>query len=117
MNDPIRSNHDRLWQAMTKVENGKLTLNKDYYQVALRNYHTEYAIYTPFIRNRDNDRDGRMQASEMQWYIPSVAESNMLLVGNGRCRYIPGCTGTPLGQRHCILYIKSLYGKHEHFWF
>jgi len=81
MNDPIRSNHDRLWQAMTKVENGKLTLNKDYYQVALRNYHTEYAIYTPFIRNRDNDRDGRMQASEMQWYIPSVAESNMLLVG------------------------------------
>ena len=96
MIDPMRrSKQDQLWQVMTKVDNAKLTLSRDHYNLAAKNYHAEYACFTPFLRNRDDNRDGRMQAAEMKWYIPSVSESGMLLVGNGRCRYIPGCTGTP----------------------
>lgn len=33
------------------------------------------AMYTPFLRNRDLNRDGKMQANEMKWYIPSIFEA------------------------------------------
>ena len=82
MIDPMRrSKQDQLWQVMTKVDNAKLTLSRDHYNLAAKNYHAEYACFTPFLRNRDDNRDGRMQAAEMKWYIPSVSESGMLLVG------------------------------------
>lgn len=82
MKDPMRrSKQDQLWQVMTKVDNAKLTLSRDHYNLAAKNYHAEYACFTPFLRNRDDNRDGRMQAAEMKWYIPSVSESGMLIVG------------------------------------
>lgn len=82
MKDPMgRSKQDQLWQVMTKVDNAKLTLSRDHYNRGLKNYHAEYACFTPFLRNRDDNRDGRMQAAEMKWYIPSVSESGMLIVG------------------------------------
>ena len=65
---------------MTKVANAKLTLSKDHTNLAMSNYHATYACFTPFLRNRDNNRDGQMQANEMQWYIPSICETNMLYV-------------------------------------
>ena len=81
MRDPMnRGKEDQLWKVMTKVDNAKLTLSKDHYNPALSNYHATYACFTPFLRNRDNNRDGQMQAGEMQWYIPSVSEINMLYV-------------------------------------
>lgn len=79
MPDPMfRGKEKTLWQVMTKVNNAKLTLSMDHTNLALKNYHATYACFTPFLRNRDNNRDGQMQANEMQWYIPSVCETNML---------------------------------------
>lgn len=81
MPDPMfRSEENTLWQVMTKVANAKLTLSKDHTNLAMSNYHATYACFTPFLRNRDNNRDGQMQANEMQWYIPSICETNMLYV-------------------------------------
>ena len=81
MPDPMfRSKENTLWQVMTKVANAKLTLSKDHTNLAMSNYHATYACFTPFLRNRDNNRDGQMQANEMQWYIPSIGETNMLYV-------------------------------------
>ena len=81
MPDPmLRGKEKTLWQVMTKVNNAKLTLSKDHTNAAMKNYHATYACFTPFLRNRDNNRDGQMQANEMQWYIPSVCETNMLYV-------------------------------------
>ena len=47
------------------------------YSCLLYTSHPTYACFTPFLRNRDNNRDGQMQANEMQWYIPSICEANM----------------------------------------
>lgn len=81
MPDPmLRGKGKTLWQVMTKVNNAKLTLSMDHTNLAMKNYHATYACFTPFLRNRDNNRDGQMQANEMQWYIPSVCETNMLYV-------------------------------------
>ena len=81
MPDPMfRGKEKTLWQVMTKVNNAKLTLSMDHTNLAMKNYHATYACFTPFLRNRDNNRDGQMQANEMQWYIPSVCETNMLYV-------------------------------------
>jgi hypothetical protein len=81
MPDPmLRGKEKTLWQVMTKVNNAKLTLSMDHTNPAMKNYHATYACFTPFLRNRDNNRDGQMQANEMQWYIPSVCETNMLYV-------------------------------------
>ena len=81
MPDPMfRGKEKTLWQVMTKVNNAKLTLSMDHTNLAMKNYHATYACFTPFLRNRDNNRDGQMQANEMQWYIPSVCEANMLYV-------------------------------------
>ena len=81
MPDPmLRGKEKTLWQVMTKVNNAKLTLSMDHTNLAMKNYHATYACFTPFLRNRDNNRDGQMQANEMQWYIPSVCETNMLYV-------------------------------------
>lgn len=81
MPDPMsRGKEKTLWQVMTKVNNAKLTLSKDHFNSALPNYHATYACFTPFLRNRDNNRDGQMQANEMKWYIPSICETNMLYV-------------------------------------
>ena len=81
MPDPmLRGKEKTLWQVMTKVTNAKLTLSMDHTNLAMKNYHATYACFTPFLRNRDNNRDGQMQANEMQWYIPSVCETNMLYV-------------------------------------
>lgn len=53
MIDPMRrSKQDQLWQVMTKVDNAKLTLSRDHYNLAPKNYHAEYACFTPFLRNR-----------------------------------------------------------------
>lgn len=41
----------------------------------------DLVIYTPLIRNRDVNRDGIMQARELKWYIPSVQETALLLIG------------------------------------
>lgn len=80
MPDPMfRQKEKTLWQVMTKVNNAKLTLSKDHTNAAMKNYHAT-ACFTPFLRNRDNNRDGQMQANEMQWYIPSICETNMLYV-------------------------------------
>lgn len=76
----FRQKEKTLWQVMTKVNNAKLTLSKDHTNAAMKNYHATYACFTPFLRNRDNNRDGQMQANEMQWYIPSICETNMLYV-------------------------------------
>ena len=81
MPDPmLRGKEKTLWQVMTKVNNAKLTLSKDHTNLAMKYYHATYACFTPFLRNRDNNRDGQMQANEMQWYIPSICEVNMLYV-------------------------------------
>ena len=81
MPDPmLRGKEKTLWQVMTKVNNAKLTLSMDHTNLAMKNYHATYACFTPFLRNRDNNRDGQMQANEMQWYIPSICEANMLYV-------------------------------------
>ncbi len=81
MPDPMfRGKENTLWQVMTKVTNAKLTLSKDHTNLLMSNYHATYACFTPFLRNRDNNRDGQMQANEMQWYIPSICETNMLYV-------------------------------------
>ena len=81
MPDPmLRGKEKTLWQVMTKGNNAKLTLSMDHTNLAMKNYHATYACFTPFLRNRDNNRDGQMQANEMQWYIPSVCETNMLYV-------------------------------------
>lgn len=81
MPDPmLRGKEKTLWQVMTEVNNAKLTLSMDHTNLAMKNYHATYACFTPFLRNRDNNRDGQMQANEMQWYIPSVCETNMLYV-------------------------------------
>ena len=81
MPDPmLRGKEKTLWQVMTKVNNAKLTLSKDHTNLAMKYYHATYACFTPFLRNRDNNRDGQMQANEMQWYIPSICEANMLYV-------------------------------------
>lgn len=81
MPDPMfRGKEKTLWQVMTKVNNAKLTLSMDHTNLAMNNYHATYACFTPFLRNRDNNRDGQMQANEMQWYIPSISEINMLYV-------------------------------------
>lgn len=81
MPDPMgRGKEKTLWQVMTKVDNARLTLSKDHTNAALKNYHATYACFSPFLRNRDNNRDGQVQANEMQWYIPSVCETNMLYV-------------------------------------
>ena len=81
MPDPmLRGKEKTLWQVMTKVNNARLTLSKDHPYLAMKYYHATYACFTPFLRNRDNNRDGQMQANEMQWYIPSICEANMLYV-------------------------------------
>lgn len=81
MPDPMfRGKEKTLWQVMTNVNNAKLTLSKDHTNLAMKYYHATYACFTPFLRNRDNNRDGQMQANEMQWYIPSICEANMLYV-------------------------------------
>ena len=81
MPDPmLRGKEKTLWQVMTKVNNARLTLSKDHTNLAMKYYHATYACFTPFLRNRDNNRDGQMQANEMQWYIPSICEANMLYV-------------------------------------
>ena len=113
MIDPMRrSKQDQLWQVMTKVDNAKLTLSRDHYNWGAKNYHAEYACFTPFLRNRNDNRDGRMQAAEMKWYIPSVSESGYAYRGGtGVAVTFQAARARPLGQRHGILYIKGLYGK------
>lgn len=38
------------------------------------------ATYTPFLRNRDLNRDGKMQANELRWYMPSQLEAEMIMM-------------------------------------
>lgn len=77
--DPMNKGKDKsLWQSMTTVNNGRLSLNKGFYQGILRNYHADYACFSPFVRNRDDNRNGQMEASELKWYIPSVAETSLI---------------------------------------
>lgn len=91
LRDPMNKGKQQLlWQSMTTVNNGHLSLNKDFYQGASKNYHADYACFSPFIRNRDDNRDGQMQARELKWYIPSVSEMALVYVGERalpvRCR-------------------------------
>lgn len=82
MCDPMgRGKQNALWKAMTKTENGKLALSRDHTNAAAPNFHASYACFSPFLRNRDDNRDGQMQASEMKWYIPSVAETALIYIG------------------------------------
>lgn len=82
MKDPMNKGKEKqLWQNMTITTGGKLSLNPNHYVgLIYKTSNANYACFTPFLRNRDNNRDGIMQASEMQWYIPSVAETNLLWV-------------------------------------
>ena len=100
---------------MTKVNNAKLTLSKDHTNAAMKNYHATYACFTPFLRNRDNNRDGQMQANEMQWYIPSICETNMLYVAE---RALPLKTAGLLGTLRRIMlqhYLpqENFHGKYQ----
>ena len=40
----------------------------------------EYGYLTPYLRNRDENRDGKFQTNELKWYIPSQAEAEMLMM-------------------------------------
>lgn len=44
------------------------------------NFYQKVASFTPFLRNRDVNRDGLMQANEMKWYIPSQMEAEMIVM-------------------------------------
>lgn len=45
-----------------------------------RDFNTVISIYSPFVRNRDIDRDGKMQANELKWYIPAQLEAEMMMM-------------------------------------
>lgn len=67
----------------------------------------------PFLRNRDNNRDGQMQANEMQWYIPSVCETNMLYVAERVLPLKSRLVGHAPSDNATALFTSKLYGKYQ----
>ena len=71
----------------------------------------DVALFTPFLRNRDVNRDGYMQANEMKWYIPSQVEAEMLAMFE---QALPGyarlqAPKVDIFQNKLVLYSSSAY--------
>lgn len=69
-----------LWKNFVLTEGGKLSLNPQHYGILGKNYNPAYASLSPMLRNRDENRDGYLQARELKWYIPSNAELAALFI-------------------------------------
>ena len=116
MIDPMRrSKQDQLWQVMTKVDNAKLTLSRDHYNLAAKNYHAEYACFTPFLRNRMITVMAGCRPRDEVVYSFGERERYASRGGTGVAVTFQAARARPLGQRHSILYVKSLYGKYKPF--
>ena len=83
--DPARENGielypaEKIWKATTVgAPNGTYFNPKR--KGIFDTFDQEIASYTPFLRNRDVNRDGLMQANEMKWYIPSQMEAEMIVM-------------------------------------
>lgn len=64
-----KGEQDNYWSAMTiGTANG----------VDMRDTNNYQAVYSPLSRNRDVNRDDKMQASELKWYIPAANEVMIL---------------------------------------
>lgn len=62
-------------QVMT--DDGKMTLNEKYLSNDTKTC-AKTAVYLPFLRNRDENRDDLLSAEEMKWFIPSIGQLAML---------------------------------------
>ncbi|OFO55216.1 hypothetical protein HMPREF3027_03610 [Porphyromonas sp. HMSC077F02] len=60
---------ERIWQQRTKGLANGVTFND-----------RKYANLTPYLRNRDVNRDGKFQTNELKWYIPSQLEAELLVL-------------------------------------
>lgn len=69
-----------LWKNFLLTEGGKLSLNSQHYGLLGKQYNPAYASFAPMLRNRDENRDGYLQARELKWYIPSNAELAALFI-------------------------------------
>ncbi len=76
-----------LWKNLVLTEGGKLSLNSQHYGLLGKQYNPAYASFAPMLRNRDENRDGYLQARELKWYIPSNAELAALFICE---RALPG---------------------------
>lgn len=71
----------------------------------------DVALFTPFLRNRDENRDGYMQANELKWYMPSQLEAEMLVMFE---QALPGyarlkAPKVDIFQNNLVLYTSSAY--------
>ena len=75
----------KLWNIMTDLTNdGRVTLNPKRVQNSTdagSDKTANYAIFSPFTRNRDTNRDGYVQAREIKWYIPSPGAMYLIFAG------------------------------------
>lgn len=69
-----------VWKNFLRTDGGKLSLNAQHYFLLEKNDNPAYASLSPMLRNRDENRDGYVQAREMKWYIPSNAELAALFI-------------------------------------
>lgn len=71
-----------LWKTCTKVGSTGVKLNPDT-KLVIKSKNYDYAMFAPFSRNRDNNKDGKMQREEMKWFNPSPAEAVLFVMSQG----------------------------------
>ncbi|MCI6278730.1 MAG: DUF4906 domain-containing protein [Bacteroidales bacterium] len=65
-----------LWKTYTLVDDKGVRLNPNKRKpIDFNSKNFNYAMFAPFSRNRDENRDNRMQRREMKWFNPSPAEA------------------------------------------
>lgn len=69
----------KLWPLRTRGASTGVTFGPDRALIG-SGFQQNVGMYTPFLRNRDVNRDGLMQANELKWYIPSQFEAEMLVM-------------------------------------
>ncbi|CQB88980.1 Uncharacterised protein [Chlamydia trachomatis] len=75
--DELAYNHDpeeKIWEKRTVGRPTGAYLKEN------RGFNTVISTYSPFVRNRDINRDGKMQANELKWYIPAQLEAEMMVM-------------------------------------
>lgn len=95
------------WSEYTLVKNNILSLN------SAPSIRSDFAFFTPWLRNRDDNRDDKMQASECKWYIPSKAELSMLFVAQKALPAsvrIYGRDNIPFGHKTIVYSSKAYMG-------
>lgn len=71
----ISKRSSSMWTRQTTVHKGYVYLTSDDEANTVLDEGYQYAMFSPMTRNRDNNRDNKVQRSEMKWYLPSPAEA------------------------------------------